>query len=113
MLILVFICPGSNPNPHNTRLFQDWNRFKIVDMVSTDHDDFNGPWVQLDGYAEVLDMPAALEGLVEYFRSISGEHPDWDDYRVAMARQGKRLLRLTIERWGPIATGGFPPRLAG
>ncbi len=58
-------------------------------------------------------MPEALEGLVEYFRSISGEHPDWDDYREAMRRQGKSLLRMTIERWGPVATGGFPARLAG
>ncbi|MEU4536003.1 PPOX class F420-dependent oxidoreductase [Streptosporangium sp. NPDC023825] len=75
-------------------------------------DDFDGPWVQVDGTAEVLDLPEALEPLVDYYRSISGEHPDWDEYRAAMARQGKSLLRLTPERWGPIATGGFPARLA-
>ena len=75
-------------------------------------DDWNGPWVQLWGTLEVLDMPEALEPLVEYYRSISGEHPDWDDYRKAMVGQGKALLRLTIERWGPIATGGFPARLS-
>ncbi|MFD6562669.1 PPOX class F420-dependent oxidoreductase [Micromonospora profundi] len=75
-------------------------------------DDWDGPWVQVDGTAEVLDLPEALEPLVEYFRSISGEHPDWDDYRAAMVRQGKSLIRVTIETWGPIATGGFPPRLA-
>ncbi|MBM0274655.1 PPOX class F420-dependent oxidoreductase [Micromonospora tarensis] len=75
-------------------------------------DDWNGPWVQLDGTAEVLDLPDALEPLVEYFRSISGEHPDWDDYRAAMVRQGKSLIRVTIDAWGPIATGGFPARLA-
>ncbi|MCF0091636.1 PPOX class F420-dependent oxidoreductase [Micromonospora sp. MH99] len=75
-------------------------------------DDWNGPWVQLDGTAEVLDLPEALEPLVEYFRSISGEHPDWDDYRAAMVRQGKALIRVTIDAWGPIATGGFPARLA-
>jgi PPOX class probable F420-dependent enzyme len=75
-------------------------------------DDFNGAYIQLDGHAEVLDMPEALDGFVEYFRSISGEHPDWDEYREAMAKQGKSLLRMTIERWGPIATGGFPPELA-
>jgi PPOX class probable F420-dependent enzyme len=72
-------------------------------------DEWDGPWVQLDGVAEVLDLPEALEPLVEYFRSISGEHPDWDEYRAAMARQGKALLRVTVERWGPVATGGFPP----
>ena len=75
-------------------------------------DDWNGPWVQVDGTAEVLDLPEALEPLVDYFRAISGEHPDWDEYRDAMRRQGKALLRVTPERWGPIATGGFPPRLA-
>ena len=72
-------------------------------------DDWDGPWVQVDGTAEVLDLPAALEPLVEYYRSISGEHPDWDEYRSAMQRQGKSLLRITVQRWGPVATGGLPP----
>ncbi|MEU8194276.1 PPOX class F420-dependent oxidoreductase [Microbispora amethystogenes] len=75
-------------------------------------DDFDGPWVQVDGAAEVLDLPDALESLVEYYRSISGEHPDWEEYRAAMVRQGKSLLRITPISWGPVATGGFPPRLA-
>jgi PPOX class probable F420-dependent enzyme len=75
-------------------------------------DEFNGPWVQVYGEAEVLDVPDAVEALVEYFRSISGEHPDWDEYRQAMVDQGKSLIRVTITDWGPIATGGFPPELA-
>lgn len=75
-------------------------------------DDWDGPWVQVDGTAEVLDLPEALEPLVDYYRVIAGEHPDWDDYRAAMRRQGKCLIRVTIERWGPIATGGFPANLA-
>ena len=74
--------------------------------------DWNGPYVQVDGEAEVLDMPEALEPLVEYYRCISGEHPDWDEYREAMRRQNKSLIRITPVSWGPIATGGFPPRLA-
>ena len=74
-------------------------------------DDWNGPWVQVDGNCEVLDLPEALEPLVEYYRSISGEHPDWDEYRAAMTRQGKSLLRITVTGWGPIATGGFPPEV--
>ena len=74
--------------------------------------DWSGAWVQADGTAEVLDLPEALEPLVEYFRVISGEHPDWDEYRQAMRDQGKSLIRVTIDSWGPIATGGFPPRLA-
>jgi PPOX class probable F420-dependent enzyme len=75
-------------------------------------DDWNGPYVQLDGTAEVIDQPDAVEPLVDYFRSISGEHPDWDEYRQAMRDQGKSLIRVTIECWGPIATGGFPPEHA-
>ena len=74
--------------------------------------DFNDPWVQVDGTAEVIDLPDSVEPLVEYYRAISGEHPDWDEYRRAMVEQGKSIIRVTIERWGPIATGGFPPRLA-
>ncbi|WP_380175853.1 PPOX class F420-dependent oxidoreductase [Kineococcus sp. DHX-1] len=75
-------------------------------------DDFGGAWVQVDGRWEVVDGEDAVEPLVEYFRCISGEHPDWDEYRQAMRTQGKSLMRLTIERWGPVATGGFPARLA-
>jgi PPOX class probable F420-dependent enzyme len=75
-------------------------------------EDWNGPCVQVDGEAEVLDLPEALEPLVEYYRSISGEHPDWDEYRAAMTRQGKSLLRITVTGWGPIATGGFPADVA-
>jgi hypothetical protein len=64
--------------------------------------------VQVEGPAEVLDLPEALDGLVEYFRCIAGEHPDWDEYRQAMTQQGKCLVRIAIERWSPVATGGFP-----
>ncbi|MBE7188982.1 PPOX class F420-dependent oxidoreductase [Jatrophihabitans endophyticus] len=75
-------------------------------------DEWNDPWVQVDGTAEVIDLPDALDPLVDYFRAISGEHPDWDEYRQAMSDQGKCLVRVTPTRWGPVATGGFPARLA-
>ena len=75
-------------------------------------EDFDGPWVQVDGVAEVIDATEDVEPLVEYFRCIAGEHPDWDAYRAAMLDQGKALVRITPERWGPIATGGFPAALA-
>ena len=78
--------------------------------VMSDH--FGGAWVQVDGTATVTGVPEALEGMVEYYRAVSGEHPDWDEYREAMIRQGKCLISIEIERWGPIATGGFPPSLA-
>ncbi|MBX7430958.1 PPOX class F420-dependent oxidoreductase [Mycobacterium sp. Y57] len=72
-------------------------------------DDFDGPYVQVDGPAEVVDLPDAVEPLVEYFRAVAGEHPDLDEYRRAMVDQGKCLIRVTPRRWGPVATGGFPP----
>ncbi|MFJ9865581.1 PPOX class F420-dependent oxidoreductase [Streptomyces sp. NPDC101165] len=74
-------------------------------------DEWNGPWVQIDGTAEVVDAPDSVEPLVEYYRNIAGEHPDWDEYRTAMIKQGKSIIRVTPERWGPVATGGFPARL--
>ena len=73
-------------------------------------DEFNGAYVQVDGDAEVIDVPEAVEGLVDYYRAIAGEHPDWDEYRSAMRSQRKCLIRVTPRRWGPVATGGFPPR---
>lgn len=78
-------------------------------------DEWNGAWVQVDGDAEVLDASSgeeALDAFVEYFRNISGEHSDWAEYRQAMVDQDKSLLRIMPRRWGPIATGGFPARLA-
>jgi PPOX class probable F420-dependent enzyme len=75
-------------------------------------DDFGDAWVQVDGAAELIDATSDTEPLVEYYRCIAGEHPDWAEYREAMVKQGKCLLRITPERWSPIATGGFPPELA-
>lgn len=72
-------------------------------------DDFDGPYVQIDGPAEVIDLPESVEPLVDYFRAVAGEHPDWAEYREAMVRQGKSLIRVTPQSWGPVATGGFPP----
>ncbi|GLP73100.1 PPOX class F420-dependent enzyme [Mycobacterium antarcticum] len=72
-------------------------------------DEFNGPYVQVDGDAEVIELPEAVEPLVDYFRAIAGEHSDWDEYRQAMIDQGKCLIRIAPGRWGPVATGGFPP----
>jgi PPOX class probable F420-dependent enzyme len=75
-------------------------------------DEWNGAWVQVDGEGEVIKLPDAVEPLVDYYRSISGEHPDWDEYREAMRAQGKCLIRITPTRWSPLATGGFPAHLA-
>ena len=75
-------------------------------------DAFGDAWVQVNGTAELIDATENVEPLVDYFRCIAGENPDWDEYRAAMIKQGKTLLRITPESWGPIATGGFPPELA-
>jgi len=75
-------------------------------------DDFGDAWVQVDGEAEVLHMPEAEDALVDYYRCIAGEHPDWQEYRAAMRVQGKSLIRVTPTRWGPVATGGFPADVA-
>jgi PPOX class probable F420-dependent enzyme len=68
-------------------------------------DRFFGPWVQVEGPVDLLELPEAMEELVAYYRSISGEHPDWDDYRRAMERDGRLMLRITIERAGPNRAG--------
>jgi PPOX class probable F420-dependent enzyme len=75
-------------------------------------DDFGGAWVQVYGTGEVLDGEDGVEALVEYYRAAAGEHPDWDEYRQAMRDRSKVCLAVTIERWGPIATGGIPPEFA-
>jgi len=72
-------------------------------------DEFNGAYVQINGDAEVIDGPEAVESLVDYYRAIAGEHPDWDEYRSAMLDQRKCLIRVKPHSWGPVATGGFPP----
>jgi len=68
-------------------------------------DSFFGDWVQLDGTAEVTSLPAAMELLVDYYRSIAGEHPDWADYRAAMERDKRVIIRVTITRAGPDISG--------
>ncbi len=74
-------------------------------------EEFNDAWVQIDGEATVLDLPEAGDGFVAYYRSISGEHPDWDEYRQAMVDQGKCLILIEPTRWSPLSKGGFPPEL--
>jgi PPOX class probable F420-dependent enzyme len=68
-------------------------------------DEFFGSWVQIEGTAEIIDLPEAMDGLIDYYRRISGEHTDWDDYRAAMTRDKRCLLRITIAKAGPNAQG--------
>lgn len=76
---------------------------RVSACVFTDR--FFGDWVQVEGTAEVVSLPAAMDGLVDYYRRVAGEHPDWDDYRAAMAREQRVLLRITVHRVGPSVRG--------
>jgi PPOX class probable F420-dependent enzyme len=69
------------------------------------NDRFFGDWAQLSGDAQVVSLPEAMESLVEYYRSISGEHPDWDEYRAAMIKQRRCLIRITPTKAGPTVFG--------
>jgi PPOX class probable F420-dependent enzyme len=66
---------------------------------------FYGEWLQVEGRAEIVSLPQAMEGLVSYYRTLSGEHPDWDDYRRAMLEERRVLVRFSIERAGPDRAG--------
>jgi PPOX class probable F420-dependent enzyme len=68
-------------------------------------DEFFGDWVQVEGSVSVVALPEAMDGLVAYYRSVSGEHPDWDDYRAVMQRDQRVLLRLDLTRAGPDVSG--------
>jgi PPOX class probable F420-dependent enzyme len=68
-------------------------------------DGFFGDWVQVDGVAEILALPEALDVLIDYYRQVTGEHPDWDDYRAAMVKEQRVAIRLQIERAGPDRAG--------
>ena len=69
------------------------------------NDGFYGAWVLIEGRATIVPLPDAMEGLVDYYRRIAGEHPDWDEYRAAMEQQRRVLLRIDIERAGPDRSG--------
>jgi PPOX class probable F420-dependent enzyme len=69
------------------------------------NDGFFGGWVQVEGEAEVISLPEAMDLLVDYYRRISGEHPDWQDYRSAMTRERRVAVRVTLTRAGPDVSG--------
>ncbi len=69
------------------------------------NDGFFGEWLQVEGTAEIVSLPEAMDGLVDYYRNAVGEHPDWDDYRAAMEKDRRVLIRIAIERAGPDHSG--------
>ena len=68
-------------------------------------DGFYGEWVQIDGVAEIVRLPEAMDALIDYYRLLSGEHPDWDEYRAAMREERRVLIRISPERAGPTRSG--------
>ena len=68
-------------------------------------DNWWGPWVQVDGRAAIVSLPEAMEGLVEYYRRVAGEHENWDEYRAAMEKERRVLVRVSIDRAGPNKSG--------
>jgi len=68
-------------------------------------DGFFGSWIQVEGRAEIVSLPDAMDGLVDYYRRLMGEHKNWDDYRAAMQRERRVLLRVTLDRAGPDRSG--------
>ncbi|MPY86000.1 MAG: TIGR03618 family F420-dependent PPOX class oxidoreductase [Actinophytocola sp.] len=68
-------------------------------------DKFFGDWIQVAGTTEIVELPGAMDGLVGYYRKLSGEHPDWDEYRQSMRDERRVLLRITITEAGPDRAG--------
>lgn len=68
-------------------------------------DGFYGGWVQIDGVAEIASLPEAMDALIDYYRLLSGEHPDWDEYRAAMRQERRVLIRISAGRAGPTRFG--------
>jgi PPOX class probable F420-dependent enzyme len=68
-------------------------------------DEFFGAWIQVEGNAEIVSLPEAMDGLVDYYQRAVGDHPDWDEYRTAMEREQRVLVRIRIERAGPDQSG--------
>jgi PPOX class probable F420-dependent enzyme len=68
-------------------------------------DRFFGPWIYVEGHAEVVSLPDAMDLLIDYYKRFPGENPDWDDYRERMRREQRVLIRITLERAGPDRQG--------
>ncbi len=66
---------------------------------------FYGPWAQVEGNAEVVELPDAMPLLIDYYRSVAGEHDNWDDYEAAMQSEQRVIVRFAIERAGPTVSG--------
>src|SRR5438093_7690433 len=95
------ICISSRETAFKVKNLRRDPRASLLGMT----EDWYGPWAQVDGTAEIVSLPDAMELLVDYYRRVAGEHPDWDDYRAAMEREQRVLIRITAERVGPNRQG--------
>ncbi|MCW2605249.1 MAG: hypothetical protein JWN61_3384 [Pseudonocardiales bacterium] len=68
-------------------------------------DAFYGAWLQAEGTVQIIELPAAMEILVDLYRQVRGEHPDWDQFRQAMVDQRRVALRFAVDRIGPTVSG--------
>lgn len=66
---------------------------------------FYGPWIQVDGSATVISLPDAMEALVDYYRSVAGEHPNWAEYRHAMEQEQRVIVQIELTHAGPDVSG--------
>jgi PPOX class probable F420-dependent enzyme len=69
------------------------------------NDGFFGEWALVEGTAEIVPLPEAMEALIDYYRRAAGEHPDWNDYRAAMEKERRVLIKISIEKAGPTRAG--------
>jgi PPOX class probable F420-dependent enzyme len=95
------VCVSSREPAFKVRNLERDPRVSLLAM----QDNFYGEWVQVDGRATIVHLPDAMELLVEYYRQVAGEHPDWDDYRAAMERDRRVIIRIDIDRAGPDRAG--------
>jgi PPOX class probable F420-dependent enzyme len=95
------VCVSSREPAFKVRNLERDPRVSLLAM----QDNFYGEWVQVDGRATIVHLPDAMELRVEYYRQVAGEHPDWDDYRAAMERDRRVIIRIDIDRAGPDRAG--------
>ena len=83
-----------------------WNmRRDPISWLCVFPDKWLGRWVQLQCRAEIVSLPDAMDLLVSYYRTLSGEHPDWDDYKRAMVDDERCIIKFEIEAAGPDIQG--------
>lgn len=92
---------SSREQAYKTRNLRRDNRAQLCIFT----DSFFGEWIFVEGDAEVLPLPEAMEPLVDYFRAVAGDHDNWDEYRQSMRDERRVLIRVAPRRAGPDRQG--------